>query len=715
MSPVAADRRVRRLTALAATTVALLGVLAAIFTLADTGRMRLATNSAIAEGTVVKLKRGDTVCVRGIDVPAQTGAVRLYAKRRGGGNSAIVVAVRDARGRAARGGASVDSASATSLTVPVKTTGSSSGNRLAGFAAVCVTAARGDVALFGENNPARDQSTVVTAGTRTLAVEPRIEILSDASVSVWSQVGEVLHRATLYRPGWVGVWTYYVLFALLLGTAVAAVWAFVKYGQGGMTPRRWIILIVAVTIVNGFAWSVVTPALHVPDEQEHFAYVDTLANRGMPNRELGEPPGAFTPRFDAFLNTGFRGVALYSNNKPPWTDAAEQRWRAQDRALRARDDEASGVSSASQYSPLYYGLAVIPYKLAGKDLVVRNWFIRLMSVLMTAAAAAFAFAAAREVVPGVSWFAPAVGLVVAFEPMFLHVGAAAHPDAMLTLLGCVLIWLCATIINRGLTTWRAVGGGVLLGAMYLLKPSAVGLAPALAVAYGYAVLSGERPRAAGVRNAAFGALATLGIVGLAFVLLQTNAGTSSVLTDSERLLPFSISGLMTYIWQWFLPPLSFMGIIWFPHDWLATPPILAVLVPGLIANFNHLDTMFPAALYDGITLALPAMAVAVGIVLWRERERWREWLPFTSFAVVAIAGMLGFLLLSAYLLAIETNGALMQGRYMLPLITLFAMFVVGSALAAGRRYGMVMAGALVGFFAVLNILSLGLSLGRFYL
>ena len=139
-----------------------------------------------------------------------------------------------------------------------------------------------------------------------------------------------------------------------------------------------------------------------------------------------------------------------------------------------------------------------------------------------------------------------------------------------------------------------------------------------------------------------------------------------------------------------------------------------LIITGFVANFNHLDTFFPLRFYQLLTIALVATGGALAVKLVRIRSTASEWLPFTAFALAAVSGLTAFLLVSAYRLMISTGGWLIQGRYFLPLAALFAIFLAASALAVGRRAGLVVAVALICGFGLLNLASLGLSLSRFY-
>lgn len=711
----------RKINWIAATAVVALLLLAAAFAahlLAGKKSQLLYTNSVPAATPVAMLPAGRAVCING-SPPAGTGEIRFWLTAAPGSATRVKVS---AGGAAPLSGSVVTRAALVAQRVmlsparrPARATREpSSAGGGASPRRVCFTAERSGLSLLGTAADPADPPAAGEGSGSGVDGRVRIAFLSGSAKSYWSQISRVAHRAALFRPGWVGPGTFYLLAALAALTLLLAVFALVRFGQGGWPLRRWALLVACVTLVNGFTWSVVTPPFHVPDEQEHFAYIDTLANRGLPNSTPGKPPGAYTKRFSTLLGETFYGVALYHENKPPWDAAEERRWRQQDHRLAA-DKSAGGVSSAAQYAPIYYGAALVPYEISGGDLITRDWAVRLMSVLMTALAAVLALLTARLIAPKPEWFAPVVGLTVAFEPMLLHIGAAAHPDALVNLLGCALIYGVALTLKRGLSVRRTLAVGGIFGLMVAVKPVGIGLAPALLLAAWFAVRRDPRPPRDGLRDLGAAALLATVIIAAIYIAFGASSSTGSSLVTGRGVMPFSFTGLLSYVWQWFLPPLHFM-FVWFGSDLFAhPPPVISILVPGFIANFNHLDTTYTFAFYRGLALLFIAIGAVVAAGGYRARARISEWGPFAAFALVAVAGLLAFLIISAYLLAIKSNMPLVQGRYLLPLVPLAGFFVASAAATLGRRWGLVFAAALVTCVGLLNLFSYGLSLERFYL
>lgn len=574
---------------------------------------------------------------------------------------------------------------------------------------VCVRASAGRVGLSGSSS-VFGYTTV--NGKRVGENEAmRLSFYSSVSRSPISQASTVLKRASMYRPAWVGPWTFVLLVLLVLLAYAVAAWALITRADRGWSRRRWMILIALVTLVNGFTWAVVTPPFHAADESQHFAYVETLANRGMP----GTGVGAQEADLARLLKISMRHVALHPGNKPPWTSFEEGNWQKFEAAHRD-DHSATDLTTAVQYPPIYYGVAVIPYKLTPGGVIAKDFGLRLFSILLTIGSALLVFLTVRELAPGRSWFAPVAGLLAAFQPMFLHLGAAAHLDPFVIFLSCLLIFLVAIVLRRGLDLPRALAIAVVAALAIAAKPISVGFVPGLLFVAGLAAHRDPRGTARAVRDLGIAALVGVAIIGIVYATFRTGAAVAGQATSSEgRFAQMTPKGFAGFVWEWFLPRLPSMFGWYDTNFWSKPPPFFSVVVPGFFANFNYLDTAFPFVVYRVIILIGVLLVVGCAIAAlryWAERARW---LAFTVFAALAMLGTAVFLFFTAYALATGPGISLIQGRYLLPLITIYALFVVVGCLGLARRHAATLAILLVAASAMLNISGYALSLMRFYL
>jgi hypothetical protein len=265
--------------------------------------------------------------------------------------------------------------------------------------------------------------------------------LRNARVAVWylpragakrsyaSAVGDMFERASLFRPGIVGPWTYVVLFfALLPVLAVTAVRCLAQAVAGN--TRGLAAWLFAVAALNACCWALITPAFHGPDEVDHFAYVQSLAERGQaPSRN----PESGRQRWSSSEALALDGIRMptshqVGDSRAPWLKTDE---RAYDRkaALAPSRGDGGGHETAATHGPLYY-LALAPGYLAGSGGSVWSQLTlaRLISALIGALTVVFTFLLARELASGRAWLAVVAALLVAFEPMYGFVSGIVNND-----------------------------------------------------------------------------------------------------------------------------------------------------------------------------------------------------------------------------------------------------------------------------------------------
>jgi hypothetical protein len=525
-------------------------------------------------------------------------------------------------------------------------------------------------------------------------------------------VPAVFHRASLFRPGWVGAWTFYVLAVLAVGLVLAAI--LVVALPGASAGRTGVAAVAAIAFGNAFVWSLVTPPFQAPDEAAHYAYVESIVERGkLPDTspKLGGG-GSYTLGLALAIEQTALGVVQNPAARPAWTKAEEQQWRSADSALGARrDDDGGGYTTVAAYSPLYYGVEALPYA-AGEGIFTRLWLMRLLSGLMIAGAAAFAFLFARESLPSVSWAAPVAGLAAAFEPMLGFIGGAVNNDALLILLATAELYLLARALRRGLDVRLAVAIGAVLAVGIVAKPNMLALVPAAMLALAWLLW---RDRARGTEpaallrlgGAAVGAAAL--ILGVRYAVFPRQEAIGATLTQTPTGRSFSLNDFLTYTWQWYLPPLPFME-----DKFAGPPPAYDVFFKGFWANFGHLDTKFDPGVYRVLLAASVAGVGLIAAALFQHRSTARQWAPRALLAGLAVAGLALLINLRSYLALIQAELPFAQGRYLLPAIAVFGLAVAVAALGTGRRRGSVAGTALVTAIGAFNLFSLGLVLTRYY-
>ena len=113
-----------------------------------------------------------------------------------------------------------------------------------------------------------------------------------------------------------------------------------------------------VSLLLAVTWAMTLPAFQAPDEQSHFNYVQTLAERFALPGEEGRP------FFSAQVSEGIAAVnsdqvAAQVEVRPEWSDRLEDDWSAT-QADAPRDD-AGGPGPAANYPPTGYAWQALGY------------------------------------------------------------------------------------------------------------------------------------------------------------------------------------------------------------------------------------------------------------------------------------------------------------------------------------------------------------------
>src|SRR5204862_324318 len=143
--------------------------------------------------------------------------------------------------------------------------------------------------------------------------------------SYLSLLPTMLRRVAIFRPGIVGPWTYWVLLlAVLPGIGYAALRLIATAGSAVRRRVPLALALALIAFVNAGAWALITPAFNAPDESEHFAYAQYLAETGHAVGGQGNPYSS-----DETLATEATRIFTSNQNgdgKPPWTSLDQRNW-----------------------------------------------------------------------------------------------------------------------------------------------------------------------------------------------------------------------------------------------------------------------------------------------------------------------------------------------------------------------------------------------------
>ncbi|HYJ00534.1 MAG TPA: DUF2142 domain-containing protein [Thermoleophilaceae bacterium] len=490
-----------------------------------------------------------------------------------------------------------------------------------------------------------------------------------------------------------------------------------KFRRLAAALPRPLILLLVTTALLGASWALLVPPWQAPDEPAHFGYAQTLAERGEPPQTEGER--IFSTEHDAAAAAiGSDQLAGNLFARPEWGRAVYERWRALQAGFgsdaRSNGDGASpdgGNNSARTNPPLYYAFEAVPYYVgAGTDLFGRLYLMRLWSALLLLVAAAATWALIGELLgrrPGLQLVGAAV---VGLQPMAVFVGASVNPDAMLIAAFAVTMWLGVRVISHGLTTANGIALCAATAVAVLTKATGYALLPAVALALAAgAWRAGVRVRPGSLAAAAPPLLALVLPVGgwLLYARLSDRPAVNQIDVGGGE--GFDHAGPFSYLWQFYLPDIP--GQLPLPTGYPAIPAI-DFWIEGFWGKFGWLEIELPGPLYVVVGVLSAVLIAGAGVALVRSGLR-RHGVVAAFLGLVALA-LLGGLHLTEYRLLAGQNAVFNQGRYLLPLLPLLGLAAAATTSLLRPRSQQLVAGALVGFLLVLQIVALAIVGARFY-
>jgi hypothetical protein len=658
------------------------------------------TNSVGVRSLVTDVQAGQRLCVGDLEVPDRTGRVQLSILWPGDRRPSLGLVVR--AGEAVRRGTLPGAAipgpgDLVSVSIPVReldTPGEAAAGR------ICLTPADGSVTVGGTGGVQADQQPPLLDGE---PIDARVAVRflgpEGDSSTLLSALPDAIRRAALFRPGIVGPWLYAAIFLVLLpALSLTSLRLLATRAAGSGRTRNAAATVALVAFLNAAAWAVITPAWHGPDEPDHFAYAQSVAERGeTPDKHSSDVP-AFSSRSVVALDAARTySVVGLDHTKPPWLAADEAHFRAQLARNPGRDDDGGGyLFSTSSHLPGYYLLTVPAYALADSQSTFSELTaMRLVSALLGALAALCAFLTVRELSPRREWLAVAAGLLVAFQPMLGFMFGVVNNDAGVNAAAALLVFLLVRGLRRGLSVPLAIALGTTLALLPAMKATGAALYPAALV--GIAGMVWRRRSSADLRG-----YAALG--GTAAVVFAIRAAVVSALEGPTAVVAGGVGGasvrgtishaledpnvFLSYTWQMFLPRLWFMNDLHAP-----TWPAFDVYIKGGWAAFGWLVVRFPHWVYVVIAAVsiLAAALCALAVVRRRQQARRLGW--ELAVLLVAIAGVVGGVE-AAYFGGDARAVPAEQGRYIFTAAVPLAAIAAGAAMAFRERVAPLVAAGL---------------------
>jgi hypothetical protein len=529
-----------------------------------------------------------------------------------------------------------------------------------------------------------------------------------------SEAGTILRRASLLQPGFVGPWLYLLALVVVLPALALASIRCVALAVSGRT-RRLTAWLYAIAAVNLACWALITPPFNAPDEVDHFAYTQSLVERGQaPSRNSHSSLARWSSSEKlALARIGFFTDHQVGDSRPPWLSLDQREYGALATSKPPRANDGGGNETAATHGLIYY-LALAPaYAAASSSPFSQLTLMRLASALIGALTVLFTFLIARELVPKLPWLAVVAALLVAYQPMYGFISGSVNNDVGVNAGAAALAFLLVRMLRRGMTfPWGMVTGGLLI-VLPIVKGTAYSLYPVAAIAF-LAALRRHRRRSdvPGWAGVALGAAIVLALSGsLAGVLFPSTGnapGVGATIGATSSALEHP-ADYLAYVWEVFLPRLPFMS----PHFATSGLPAFTIFVERGWGAFGWYDVLFPHWVYAVVLVAMLAVAL---LAIAAARSEWafvrRRTAEVLVLALLPIAVVAGF---EAAFYTTEVRHSVLEfGRYTFPAIGPLAVLVVGSLSGFGRGRALVAGvGLLTGMIALSYAAQL-LTLTSFY-
>lgn len=483
--------------------------------------------------------------------------------------------------------------------------------------------------------------------------------------------------------------------------------------------RRWLTAVppalaalLACVTIFGLAWALIVPAFQAPDETAHFAYAQSLATRlalpGSPRRPAWSADQMLADRAS---NASILAFAVDSVT-PPWTDGVFKAYLAQARRHPSQSN-GGGPNSEAVNPPLFYFFSDLAYWASDSaNLFGRLYAMRVWGVLLLLGNAVAGWLLAGEALGRRHLVQVACAAVCGLMPMETFIATSVNPDALMVPLWTFASWLGTRLIRRGWSNGNALALCLVVAAAILTKATSYALLPAALFSLVLAWRRTPASRRREIRKGSAGALAALAAPVLAWIAFTKSQGRAPINTvhgpsGAAGHSGFRLGGFISYLWEFYLPRLPFMtrlepeqrGVyfVWLKQGWAA---------------FGWLDVRLPRWAYPLLTGATAVIGLAsAGILLVR---RSAGHLPLLGFFALTLGALLLGLHLTDYRAIVAGEGALLQGRYLLPVIGLFGLAVALIVRQMPGRFRPTSAAVVLAALLLLQVLSLATVAKAYY-
>jgi 4-amino-4-deoxy-L-arabinose transferase-like glycosyltransferase len=477
-------------------------------------------------------------------------------------------------------------------------------------------------------------------------------------------------------------------------------------------PRPLAALLVACALL-GLGWTLAMAPLQGPDEHNHVGYAQHLAETGTGPSFGATDGGSWSTEQRQWQSwQGLQALIGIVDARPGWNAAEEQRFdRFEDAAPAGARKDGGGPNPVAQNPPLYYAYEALPYwATRWAELPTRLLAMRLANLPLYLLLVTFAWLAAGEAFGRRRMAQTITAGSVGLLPQLGFMSGVVNPDFLLATIWAAFAWVALMAVRTGPRPRVVLALGGLAAASALTHGRGLAIVGPLVVVLAV-ILWRARPLS---RRALLWGGGALGMVlaGMlvAFAYSSGHGGGASLGGEvGSTTGAGSPKGFLSYLWQFYLPPLRTMSPQGPPYGYRQ------VFVEGLGGTFGSLEIQFPLWVYDALQLA-----AALGLILlfalivrrWAAvRARAAQLLVVVSLPVC----MMLVLHLSAYRdLQGPPYDPLLTGRYLLPLLVPMGLAIAFACTQLPRRWGALLGTLVLTTFAVLSLCGLGLTVTRFY-
>ena len=474
-------------------------------------------------------------------------------------------------------------------------------------------------------------------------------------------------------------------------------------------------LILLLGALQSAAWDLALPAFQGPDETAHFSYLQHLAETGeLPSSSSGSSPNSGETQ-NALIQLNLLPLIGNLGARPGWSSADLALWHRVERSLPPGSRaNGSGPNAIAKNPPLYYAVMSIPYRaLVWLPLLKRLFVLRLFNALCYLATIALAWLIAGELFGLVRWKQTLAAGVVALEPQLAFMSAVINADNLLIALCTAFLLTSLRLVRRGPSWQNMLLASFLAAAAALTHGRGLVTLPVLIVALLVSWLRFRPP----AREALARLAASAAILLVAFLAYSTfgrsGSGSSAYGGQVSELNTgsFNVRQFLSSIYQFYFPRLPSL-----------TPRIgpeygyRQVFIDTFYGTFGSLEVTFRQRVYDMLQV-LSAVGL-VGfytacVVRWRALRR--SW-PAVTVMLTFLFTVLFFLHYVSYRALIGNGGSdpLIVGRYLLPMVSLFAIAITFTVGALPRRAGPLAAAAILAAGVLLSLGGIGIAAARFY-